>query len=409
MIKKLKLFMLNVAAGANIAVIVLMLLSGYSDHVAPSSFPHLSWLGLAFPAFLLLNLLFVFFWILVRWLWIPIVGYALAYVPITIYLPLNAQQDLPDGTIKVLSFNVACYSGNGVYHEHEGFDSVYSYLARQQADIVCLQEDNDTWRRFVMHRYGKIYPYNDTTVFCKDQAFNGVGIHTRFPILRNGRGEYGPENLNVDDYHESGKFRDIGSSFAMYPDENVGNKILVDAVGDAQHENLLNGCIYPIERILVYTDNVQKRLGGERIRIDMAAMFPEMMNNDLRRPLSYYSYGVNQTRGFPQNYNYLEDVRMEEGTEFYYFTGHDRGWSNYQMDEYNIIGKYEFTMKLPPVPIKGHYEVRFGVSSGSQVRSMCQVYFGNDLNYLPAAGIPMDLRIGFVNHRFRNGTQASNF
>lgn len=189
MIKKLKLFMLNVAAGANIAVIVLMLLSGYSDHVAPSSFPHLSWLGLAFPAFLLLNLLFVFFWILVRWrrLWIPIVGYALAYVPINIYLPLNAQQDLPDGTIKVLSFNVACYSGNGVYHEHEGFDSVYSYLARQQADIVCLQEDNDTWRRFVMHRYGKIYPYNDTTVFCKDQAFNGVGIHTRFPILRKER------------------------------------------------------------------------------------------------------------------------------------------------------------------------------------------------------------------------------
>ena len=237
---------------------------------------------------------------------------------------------------------------------------------------------------------------------------NGIYLN-RFPILRNGRGEYGPENLDIDDYHESGKFRDIGNSFAMYPDENVGNMILVDAVGDAQHENLINGCIYPIERMLVYTDNIAKRLGGERIRIDMAAMFPEMMNNDLRRPLSYYSYGANQTRGFPQNYNYLEDVRMEEGTEFYYFTGHDRGWSNYQMDEYNIIGKYEFTMKLPPVPTRGHYEIRFGVSSGSQVRSMCQVYFGDNLNYLPAAGIPMDLRIGFVNHRFRNGTQASNF
>jgi hypothetical protein len=74
-----------------------------------------------------------------------------------------------------------------------------------------------------------------------------------------------------------------------------------------------------------------------------------------------------------------------------------------------IIGKYEFTMKLPPVPAKGHYEVRFGVSSGSSYRSMCQVYFGDNTNYLPAAGIPMDLRIGFFRHRFRNGTQTSNF
>lgn len=231
----------------------------------------------------------------------------------------------------------------------------------------------------------------------------------RFPILRNGRGEFGPEGLNIEDYHESGKFRDVGNNFAMYPDENVGNKILYETDGGAEHLNLLNGCIYPIERMLVYTDNIAKRLGGERIRIDMAAMFPEMINNDLRRPLSYYSYGANQTRGFPVNYPYLADVQMQEGTEFYYFTGHDRGWSNYQMDEYNIIGKYEFTMKLPPVPTRGHYEIRFGVSAGSSVRSMCQVYFADNTKYMPAAGIPMDLRIGFVRHRFQNGDQTSTF
>lgn len=236
------------------------------------------------------------------------------------------------------------------------------------------------------------------------------GIYlNRFPILRNGRGEYGPDNLDKNDYHESGKFRDIGSSFAMYPDENVGNKILFHESGDAQHENLINGCIYPIERMLVYTENVQRRLSGERIRIDMAAMFPEMINNDIRRPLGNYPTGETQTRGFVQEYPYLADVQMQEGTLFYYFSGHDRGWSNYQMDEFNIIGQYEFTMKLPPVPSKGHYEIRFGVSSGSSYRSMCQVYFGDNLNYLPAAGIPMDLRIGFVNHRFRGGNQASNF
>ena len=78
------------------------------------------------------------------------------------------------------------------------------------------------------------------------------------------------------------------------------------------------------------------------------------------------------------------------------------------MDEFNIIGKYEITMKLPPVPTKGHYEIRFGVSSGSNVRSMCQVYFGDNLNYLPAMGIPMDLRIGFYRHRFADGKHLNS-
>ncbi len=242
------------------------------------------------------------------------------------------------------------------------------------------------------------------------ESVESSGIYlNRFPILRNGRGMYSPEQLDKDDYHESGFFREVGSSHAMYPDENVGIKINYETEVGANHQNLINGCIYPIDRILVYTENIQKRLAGERIRIDMAAMFPEFINNDIRRPMSYYPSGATFTKGIPVNYQYLADCKIEEGTLFYYFGAFERSWSNYQMDEFNIIGKYEITMRLPPVPTKGHYEIRFGVSSGSSVRSMCQVYFGDNLNYLPAAGIPMDLRIGFVNHRFQNSTQTSNF
>ena len=241
------------------------------------------------------------------------------------------------------------------------------------------------------------------------QSVESDGIYlNRFPILRNGRGMYSPENLNKDDYHESGYFREVGSSHAMYPDENIGVKINYETADGANHENLINGCIYPIDRFLVYTENVQNRLAGERIRIDMAAMFPEFINNDIRRPMSFYPSGATFTKAVPVNYPYLADLQMQEGTQFYYFGAFKRSWSNYQMDEFNIIGKYEITMKLPPVPTKGHYEIRFGVSSGSNVRSMCQVYFGDNLNYLPAMGIPMDLRIGFYRHRFADGKHLNS-
>ena len=188
MIKQLKTFTINMVAGANIATVILMLCSGFSDRLNPADHPQLSCFGMAFPIFLVANLLFLFFWLTFKWrkAWIPILGYALAYIPISIYLPVNMRQDLPEGTIKLLSYNVCQYGGNNKYKQ--GFDTIYNYLKRQNADIVCLQEDADTWRRFVMHRYAKIFPYNDTTIFRNNaEGTNGVGIHTRFPILKKER------------------------------------------------------------------------------------------------------------------------------------------------------------------------------------------------------------------------------
>ena len=188
MIKQIKSFVVNLIAGANIATILLMLLAGYSDRLNPVEHPILSVMGMTFPVFLLVNLLFLFFWLTVKWkrAWIPIVGFAAVYVPLTLFMPFNMRQDVPEGTIKVVSYNVCTYGGN--YKYEQGFDTVFNYLKRQNADIVCLQEDVDTWRRFVFQRYEKIYPYNDTTILHQNSlTFNGVGIHTRFPIIRKER------------------------------------------------------------------------------------------------------------------------------------------------------------------------------------------------------------------------------
>ena len=191
MIKQLKQFTLNLIAGANVATVALMLLVGYSDRLYPPDHETLCWLGIMFPFFLVFNLLFLFFWLVFSWkrAWIPILGFLLAYVPISIYMPLNKQDTPPEGALKVLTYNVCSYGGN--YKYENGFDTVYNYIREREFDIVCLQEDADSWRRYVMQRWQKIYPYNDTTVFCNTSTcLNGVGIHTRFPILRKERISY---------------------------------------------------------------------------------------------------------------------------------------------------------------------------------------------------------------------------
>ena len=196
MIKQLKAFTINIIAGANVATVLLMLAAGYADHINPASHPMLSNLGMLFPFFLIANLLFVFFWLTFKWkkLWIPILGYALAYLPITVYMPLNGSKEIPEGTLKIMSYNVCQYGGN--YKYEQAFDTIYSYLKREDPDIVCLQEDVDTWRRFVFQRSQKTYPYNDTIVFQRTStSMNGVGIHSKYPILRRERIDY-PSRAN---------------------------------------------------------------------------------------------------------------------------------------------------------------------------------------------------------------------
>ena len=199
MLKKLKQFTAQMIAGANVATIIVMLLVGYSDRLYPVDHPMLSTVGMTFPVFLLLNMAFLLFWILFRWkmMWIPVVGFLLAYVPISIYIPLNASKEVPDGAIKLISYNICAYGGN--YKYDDAVDKVQGYLVGEKADIACLQEDVDGKRHrdnlFKMYEE-KGFTYNDTVVICNSAtSFNALGIHTRFPILKRERIDY-PSKAN---------------------------------------------------------------------------------------------------------------------------------------------------------------------------------------------------------------------
>ena len=191
MIKQLKQFVLNLIAGANVVTVALMLLVGYSDRLYPPDHEMVCWVGMVFPLFLIVNLGFLFLWLLIGWkrAWIPVLGFLFTYVPISIFMPLNLQEDPPKDALKVLSYHVCTYGGN--YKYEKGFDTVYNYVRERNFDIVCLQEDVDTRRYKTIQRWQEIYPYNDTTIFCNTAlSMNGVGIHTRFPIVRKERIHY---------------------------------------------------------------------------------------------------------------------------------------------------------------------------------------------------------------------------
>ncbi|MBQ7494710.1 MAG: fasciclin domain-containing protein [Bacteroidaceae bacterium] len=240
------------------------------------------------------------------------------------------------------------------------------------------------------------------------ESLESKGIYiNRFPVLRNGRGEFAPEKLNINDYHETtpSTFLPLRGTYTR-DTENEGIPVGAnDSVNVT--ENVLNAMVYPIDQLLIYTDNVATQLKNQRIRMDLASCLPEMMNNDHRGRRTAYPTGHARNRGFPTNYNYFENIDIKEGTRFFYLNGLACNWLNWQGDEFNIVGIYEFTIKLPPVPKAGHYELRLAIQSNSSWRGMCQVYWGENKDYLPAAGIPLDMRLAGT-YRNISGTQIAD-
>lgn len=198
MFKELKQFTVRMIAGANIATIVILFLVGYSDHLRPESFPSLSNVGLLFPVFLFANIGFLVFWLLFkpRYVLIPFLGFLVCYMPVRTYAPLNISAEVPDGAIKVLSFNTWAYAQGE--NDEDGINPIVRYIKQQDADIVCLQEVCSSWdvTNQVDSILKPIYAYRDTTFH--PNGSNAVGIFSKYPILSKERIPYpSAGNLSV--------------------------------------------------------------------------------------------------------------------------------------------------------------------------------------------------------------------
>jgi endonuclease/exonuclease/phosphatase family metal-dependent hydrolase len=191
MLKHIKKTILAMLTGASAFTALLMVAVGYSDRLSPEAYPLLACAGLIFPFLILANLLSLVVLVIIKWklAWIPLLGFALAYVPIRTYLPINFSKQIPEDCLTVVSYNVCGYGGN--YKYDHAADTVAGYLRQVNADIVCLQEDMGGKGGNGFEIMKKLYPYNDTVhVSGANPLVNAVGIHTRFPIVGKERIEY---------------------------------------------------------------------------------------------------------------------------------------------------------------------------------------------------------------------------
>lgn len=145
-----------------------------------------------------------------------------------------------------------------------------------------------------------------------------------------------------------------------------------------------NGFYHEIDGLLTYNIDLINELSSKRLRFDIASIFPELTNNNMRgRPSD--NNALLYRNALPKGY--LDKLDCTEQTVVCYSNAHDL-LMNYQGDEVFLTVQnnklYDFTFTTPPVP-KGTYEIRFGYQSNGR-RGVAQFY----VDGVPT-GVPVNL------------------
>lgn len=171
--------------------------------------------------------------------------------------------------------------------------------------------------------------------------------------------------------------------FNMVPETGQAIRLTENFDNDA-----LNGVYHEIDKILVYTSDVERMLSTKRMRMDVSSFFPEFVNNNIRVGNSLIGGGLFSERWFLPN-GYVDRIKASATTEVHYFNADDR-FMDYQGDEMFLLGLYDFEITTLPIP-PGTYEVRFGYQPTGG-RGVAQLYWDG----VPT-GIPLDLRLNANN------------
>ena len=162
-----------------------------------------------------------------------------------------------------------------------------------------------------------------------------------------------------------------------------GVRVLKTEESGGYQQSCSNGMYHYIDDILVYSYDVRWNVLNRRLRFDGSTLSPDFMN---ARARMYYMNKDRMMIGF--KHGYLTDFKMNNSNTFIGCGNEQTGWVHYQGSGVCITGeKYDASVKLPPVPHDGTYEVRMGYSQGND-RGIAQVYLNNE-----PCGIPVSFRI----------------
>lgn len=185
--KRIGLFLALPFLVVNALFVVMLLVAAYTPYIQPTEHPIWACAGLTFPIFLVINVCFLFFWLILqryKSALLPLIGMFLCCGQIHTYLPLHASTSkLPEEGFQLLSYNVMGFAGR---LKENGKNPILTYLQESKADILCLQEyytskSSKHLTQKDIEKALKAYPYRH--IGNKKGAGTQLACYSKYPIL----------------------------------------------------------------------------------------------------------------------------------------------------------------------------------------------------------------------------------
>ncbi|MGY5850997.1 endonuclease/exonuclease/phosphatase family protein [Salegentibacter sp. F14] len=158
-----------------------LLLSYLLAYIPPKSFPLLSVLSLGVPVLIILNLLFLVYWIIKfkRQFLLSLIVLLLGFNYVTgLYQFAGPENDQQQSQLSVMSYNVRMFNAYNWVEDSEIPGKITGFVNDQSPDILAMQE------YYVgASKLDRMYPYHYIKLKNKNDEF-GSAIFSKYPIIK---------------------------------------------------------------------------------------------------------------------------------------------------------------------------------------------------------------------------------
>ena len=177
-------------------VVIFFFLACLASYINPAHCWPLAFLGLAFPFFVVLLIVFILFWLIIdaKWILLSIIplliGWKSLSVLIAWHLP-QSSRSVPVNNLRILSYNVHYFRpyNDKPDKNNEVRDEMLSLIQQQHPDIACFQEffTSENPKRFDFKSYISTQLNLPYRYFSSDYNYannhSGVILFSRYPVI----------------------------------------------------------------------------------------------------------------------------------------------------------------------------------------------------------------------------------
>ncbi|WP_372746301.1 endonuclease/exonuclease/phosphatase family protein [Lutibacter sp.] len=182
---------------ANSIVAAISLVAFLSYFISPNTISLVSFVGLSIPFVLILNILFIVYWILrfKKQFLISTLVLLIGIQYVTKLYSFSEKKVFQPDDIKIMNYNVRMFNLYNWIDEANVDQKIYAFINEQQPDILCLQEFNPK------ANLGFNFPYKYIKRSQKNGQF-GHAIFSKYKIIKS-------ESLNFSNSGNNTIFADI--------------------------------------------------------------------------------------------------------------------------------------------------------------------------------------------------------